>query len=120
MCYIEFIVVSLKDRTFRITDDYIMIFLLIIDVLLLSLACVRCETFFREAKLTKRLSLSILAIYKDGLLRGRANRILKILEEHPPIFSVYHMWNLKASTLIQLISILTTIFFNILTLNYLE
>ncbi|XP_060800882.1 uncharacterized protein LOC106131283 isoform X1 [Amyelois transitella] len=119
MCYMHFLIVSLKDHSLRLIDTYIMIFLFIIDGLLISLACVRCEAFYREAKTTRRLSISVLSIYTDGPIREKARTILKTLDEKPPVFSVYQIWNLKADTMVHVTGILTTIFFNVLQFNYL-
>ncbi|XP_060800805.1 uncharacterized protein LOC106131085 isoform X2 [Amyelois transitella] len=106
-------------QTLRLIDTVMTIILYITDCLLIALACIRSESFYREAKLTKHLSISTLSIYDDGPLRYKTKRLLKILEENPPVFSVYHMWNLKADTMVKLTGVLTTVFFTLLQFHYL-
>ncbi|XP_013185528.2 uncharacterized protein LOC106131085 isoform X1 [Amyelois transitella] len=117
--YLHFIIIALKDNTLRLIDTVMTIILYITDCLLIALACIRSESFYREAKLTKHLSISTLSIYDDGPLRYKTKRLLKILEENPPVFSVYHMWNLKADTMVKLTGVLTTVFFTLLQFHYL-
>ncbi|XP_053600533.1 uncharacterized protein LOC128669627 isoform X2 [Plodia interpunctella] len=117
--YIHFVIVAVNDNTTRGASNTIYVILCSIDFILILMACTRCETFFREAQLLKHFSIVILSIYHDGPLRKKAKRIFKILEENPPIFSVYHMWNLKHETVVQLAGVLTTVFFNILQFHYL-
>ncbi|XP_059045689.1 uncharacterized protein LOC131841390 [Achroia grisella] len=72
--------------------------------------CLRCELFCNELKLTKQLSISIMAYCSQGSIRNKAKKIYKILEEIPPTFSVYDMWEMNARLLVKFGTLFTGMF----------
>ncbi|XP_059061874.1 uncharacterized protein LOC131854750 [Achroia grisella] len=72
--------------------------------------CLRCELFCNELKLTKQLSISIMSYCIQGSIRNKAKKIYKILEETPPTFSVYDMWEMNARLLVKFGTLFTGMF----------
>ncbi|XP_059061876.1 uncharacterized protein LOC131854751 [Achroia grisella] len=46
--------------------------------------CLQCEFFFREIKVVKSLSITLMSIHQNGPMREKAKKMYKILEETPP------------------------------------
>ncbi|XP_004927812.3 uncharacterized protein LOC100174820 [Bombyx mori] len=79
----------------------------------------RCELFFREIRETKRLAVAVLLQYQEGPLREKATRMLKIIEESTPQFSVYDMWNMDGYIFIKICSLVTNLIVTLLQFAYL-
>ncbi|XP_041973370.1 uncharacterized protein LOC121729048 [Aricia agestis] len=61
----------------------------------------------------------VLCISVAGPLRKKATTMLKTIEETPPHFSVYDMWNMDGSTLLNILSIITTLIVTLLQFSLL-
>ncbi|NP_001124346.1 gustatory receptor 45 [Bombyx mori] len=79
----------------------------------------RCELFFREIRETKRLSVAVLLQYQEGPLREKATRMLKIIEESTPQFSIYDMWQMDGYTFVKICSLVTNLIVTLLQFAYL-
>ncbi|XP_061706735.1 uncharacterized protein LOC133517435 [Cydia pomonella] len=71
--------------------------------------CIQSELFVREGDKTKKLTISVLSRHIDGPFRTKAKKMLKLIEESPPCFSVYEMWRVDAKLLLNLFNIISTI-----------
>ncbi|KAM3968058.1 uncharacterized protein ACR2FA_005122 [Aphomia sociella] len=92
----------------------------IFDVSLAIFVCFCSEQFLRSVKATKLLCISLMAMYnEDGRLREKTRRMLKLLEDNPPNFSIYDMCYLDAQILIRMFSLSTTVFVTTLQFIYL-
>ncbi|XP_063380285.1 uncharacterized protein LOC134666910 [Cydia fagiglandana] len=80
----------------------------LVKTTVLVVLCVRSELLVREADKTKKLTISVLSRHSDGNFRTKAKKILKLLKESPPCFSVYGMWHLDARLLLNLFNIIST------------
>ncbi|XP_034825412.1 uncharacterized protein [Maniola hyperantus] len=85
-----------------------------VDLLIVIIICIRCEAFSWEIKKTKYLCTTVLSLYYGGPLRRRAIKMLKMILEKPPRFSVYDMWYMDASTMIKMINLVTTLMVSLL------
>ncbi|XP_052758283.1 uncharacterized protein LOC128202340 [Galleria mellonella] len=81
--------------------------------------CLRCELFLNELKLSKQLSISVMSYHMYGPIREKAKKIYKILDETPPTFMVYDMWEMNARLLIQFGKILTGLYVTLLQFAFL-
>ncbi|XP_038213264.1 uncharacterized protein LOC119833349 [Zerene cesonia] len=80
-----------------------------ICLILGTIICARCEVFFREVQQTKRICITVLSQNCEGPLRVKAKNMLKMIENRPPQFSVYNMWCVNASSMLNMINIITTL-----------
>nr|XP_032512118.1 uncharacterized protein LOC116766385 [Danaus plexippus plexippus] len=86
----------------------------VIDLMMIVVFCVRCEAFRIEIQDIKRLSTTLLSIYQEGPIREKARKMLKLINEKPPHISVYDMWNMDASTMLNMINVVTTLLVTLL------
>ncbi|XP_035431844.2 uncharacterized protein LOC118263781 [Spodoptera frugiperda] len=103
----EFMLFAVQNDTVGIWDSLTPSFFTIIDLVMALLLGIRCELFIREVKETKRLVIAVMSRHYDGRLREKSNRMLKLIEETPPHFSVYDMWQLDANVLLQMFMLVT-------------
>lgn len=116
------------------------------NVHMLIWICVRIEDFLREVRITKKLSIIVLSRYIDGIytisclimvrtsfqefnenivsyfsgpLREKAKRMFKLIDETPPVFSVYDMWRMDAQFLISMFQIVTSAYVILLQFAFL-
>nr|ARO70284.1 antennal gustatory receptor 12 [Dendrolimus punctatus] len=89
------------------------------DLLIALLLSLRCESFYREIKETKRLCIGVMALYQEGPLREKARKMLSLIEEEPPRFNVYDMWQVDASIFVKLISLITSLVVTLLQFAFL-
>ncbi|KAL0870170.1 hypothetical protein ABMA27_006316 [Loxostege sticticalis] len=109
--YLQLIVLGWQ-ANFLTFFEWISIANFVMSYALLAVAlCVRGEMFLQAVRETKRLCISVVSIHTDSPIRGKAGRILKILEASPPRFSVYDSWNVEGRALLQLFGVLTIIIF---------
>ncbi|XP_052738048.1 uncharacterized protein LOC112050316 [Bicyclus anynana] len=85
-----------------------------LDLLIVIALSVRCEAFSGEIKKTKYLCTTILSLYYGGPLRQKAIKMLKMIIERPPRFSVYDMWHMDAATMLSMINLVTTLMVTLL------
>ncbi|KAL0870172.1 hypothetical protein ABMA27_006318 [Loxostege sticticalis] len=109
--YLQLIVTGLQANLIQFFEWISMANFTVSYALLAIAICVRGEMFLRAVRETKRLCISVVSIYTDGPLRGKAGRILKILEASPPRFSVYDSWDVEGRALLKLFGVITTIIF---------
>lgn len=113
------------------------------DILRITQVITKVETFFRDIKKTKDLVLAILTrhfhgkylcvfkltiqpcacVYVNNLFSGplnkKAKRMLRTLEDIPPKFSVYDLFDLDAIFMLQLLNIATTTLVTLLQIAFL-
>nr|XP_049696938.1 uncharacterized protein LOC110371773 isoform X1 [Helicoverpa armigera] len=103
----EFLLYAVQNDTVGLWDSLTPSFFTVIDLVMAILLGVRCEVFIREVKETKRLVITVMSRHYDGRLREKSKRMLKLVEETPPHFSVYDMWQLDANVLLQMFMLVT-------------
>ncbi|KOB68725.1 Gustatory receptor 46 [Operophtera brumata] len=77
------------------------------DSFIAAFLAYRFELFFSAVKQTKRLCISVMALHQEGPLRERARTMWKMIEETPPRFSVYDMWEMNAGMFVTVFSLVT-------------
>uniref|UniRef100_A0A2A4JIK6 Gustatory receptor n=1 Tax=Heliothis virescens TaxID=7102 RepID=A0A2A4JIK6_HELVI len=103
----EFLLYAVQNDTIGLWDSLTPSFFTVIDLVMAIVLGVRCEVFIREVKETKRLVINVMSMHYDGRLRDKSKRMLKLIEETPPHFSVYDMWQLDANILLQMFMLVT-------------
>ncbi|XP_059045687.1 uncharacterized protein LOC131841388 [Achroia grisella] len=81
--------------------------------------CLQCEFFFREIKVVKSLSITLMSIHQNGPMREKAKKMYKILEETPPRLIIYDMWHMDAKLSLKIIYLFSGLFVTILQFAYL-
>ncbi|KOB66549.1 Gustatory receptor 46 [Operophtera brumata] len=79
----------------------------------------RFELFFWEVKQTKLLCISVMALHQEGPLREKARKMWKMIEETPPRFSVYDMWEMNAGIFVKMFSLVTGLIVTLIQFQYL-
>nr|WCC57754.1 gustatory receptor 41 [Papilio dardanus] len=83
-------------------------FITTLDIFICTFMCVRNQLLFKEVDTIKRLCTKIMCVHYTGPLRDKAKKMLKLIEEAPPKFSVYDMWQMDVFFLLKVFNILTT------------
>nr|WCC57803.1 gustatory receptor 41 [Papilio glaucus] len=109
------IVLSLQDKVSYFIQDELDLFVYVqipfmtsLDIVLCLFLCVRCQLLFKEVDTTKRLCTKIMCVHYTGPLRDKAKKMLKVIEEAPPKFSVYDIWQMDVLFMVKVFNILTT------------
>ncbi|OWR49855.1 gustatory receptor 46 [Danaus plexippus plexippus] len=110
----EFILLAMQNNILRWLEFILLPFQTVIDLMMIVVFCVRCEAFRIEIQDIKRLSTTLLSIYQEGPIREKARKMLKLINEKPPHISVYDMWNMDASTMLNMINVVTTLLVTLL------
>ncbi|XP_047546041.1 uncharacterized protein LOC125077950 [Vanessa atalanta] len=110
----EFILLGLQHNIIKRFEFIILPTVTAIDLIIIVVICVRCEAFYREIKTTKYLCITVLSLIYSGPLRRKAIKMLKMIKERPPQFSVYDMWRMDAATMIKMINLVTTLMVTLL------
>ncbi|XP_026491776.2 uncharacterized protein LOC113397576 isoform X2 [Vanessa tameamea] len=110
----EFILLGLQHDIIKRFEFIVLPTVTAIDLIIIVVICVRCEAFYREIKTTKYLCITVLSLIYSGPLRRKAIKMLKMIKEKPPHFSVYDMWRMDAATMIKMINLVTTLMVTIL------
>ncbi|XP_059045688.1 uncharacterized protein LOC131841389 [Achroia grisella] len=117
-----FIIIFLENHVIKFYEALAVAGLSLLDGIMSIFVCFRSEQFLRSVKETKLLCISLMGVYTfDGRLREKTKRMLKLLEDNPPIFSVYDMCYLDARVLIRIFGLSTTVFvtmYNLLIFGY--
>ncbi|XP_049865519.1 uncharacterized protein LOC126366454 [Pectinophora gossypiella] len=106
---VEFVVYGLKRNVVNQADLTLAPSVLGPALLLILVLIIRIEYFNREIKETKRLSVIVMSLYFEGPLRAKAKRMCRMIEESPPIFSVYDMWHVNAVFLVRFFNVVSTL-----------
>ncbi|XP_047990024.1 uncharacterized protein LOC125229250 [Leguminivora glycinivorella] len=77
------------------------------------------ESFMREVRKTKHISVLMKCRYADGPIRRTAKNMLKLIEETPPDFSVYGMWSMDAQLIIDVFNLITNFILTIIQFTFL-
>ncbi|OWR49856.1 gustatory receptor 46 [Danaus plexippus plexippus] len=97
---------SLSDRKIIKWIDFMLLTLLTaVDLFMIIVICIRCEAFSSEIKDIKRLCTTILSLHYEGPLRDKARKMIKLIDEKPHHISIYDMWNMDASTMLNMINV---------------
>ncbi|KAG6450772.1 hypothetical protein O3G_MSEX006749 [Manduca sexta] len=115
----EFVLTGVQNNLLKLAEIITVVMFSVINYLVALVLSVRYELFFREVKRTKRLSISMLRQYQEGPLREKAKRMLKMIEESPPSFSVYDMWYMDASIFLKMINLVTSLIVTLLQFAFL-
>ncbi|XP_030025457.2 uncharacterized protein LOC115443980 [Manduca sexta] len=115
----EFVLTGVQNNLLKLAEIITVVMFSVINYLVALVLSVRYELFYREVKRTKRLSISMLRQYQEGPLREKAKRMLKMIEESPPSFSVYDMWYMDASIFLKMINLVTTLIVTLLQFAFL-
>ncbi|XP_014361794.2 uncharacterized protein LOC106713498 [Papilio machaon] len=83
-------------------------FITTLDIFICTFLCVRNQLFFKEVDTMKRLCTKIMCVHYIGPLRDKAKKMVKLVEEAPPKFSVYDMWEMDVFFMLKVFNILTT------------
>nr|WCC57852.1 gustatory receptor 41 [Papilio machaon] len=83
-------------------------FITTLDIFICTFLCVRNQLFFKEVDTMKRLCTKIMCVHYTGPLRDKAKKMVKLVEEAPPKFSVYDMWEMDVFFMLKVFNILTT------------
>ncbi|XP_050362957.1 uncharacterized protein LOC126781881 [Nymphalis io] len=110
----EFLLLGLQHNIIRRFEFIVLPTVTAIDLIIIVVICARCEVFYREIKTTKYLCITVLSRIYSGPLRRKAIKMLKMIKERPPQFSVYDMWQMDASTMIKMINLVTTLMVTLL------
>ncbi|XP_039746072.1 uncharacterized protein LOC120623863 isoform X2 [Pararge aegeria] len=110
----EYGLLALQNNILTWLEYTILLTITSVDLLTIIIICVRTEAFSREIKKTKYLCTTVLSLYYGGPLRQKAMKMLKIIIERPPRFSVYDMWHMDAATMINMINLVTTLMVTLL------
>ncbi|CAG4941192.1 unnamed protein product [Colias eurytheme] len=109
MLIIEFSIMALQNNAMQWLELVTLPSAIGVCLILGTVICARCEFFFREVQQTKRLCITILSQNFEGPLRTKAKTMLKMIENQPPRFSVYNMWDMNASAMLKMLNIITTL-----------
>ncbi|XP_045492434.1 uncharacterized protein LOC123691892 [Colias croceus] len=109
MLIIEFSIMALQNDAMQWLELVTLPSAIGVCLILGTVICARCEFFFREVQQTKRLCITILSQNFEGPLRTKAKTMLKMIENQPPQFSVYNMWDMNASAMLKMLNIITTL-----------
>ncbi|KAJ0179445.1 hypothetical protein K1T71_005157 [Dendrolimus kikuchii] len=115
----EFAIFAMQSSILDTTEILITTMYLSFDLLIALLLSIRCESFYREIKETKRLCIGVMALYQDGPLREKARKMLSLIEEDPPSFNVYDMWQVDASIFVNILSLITNLVLTLLQFAFL-
>ncbi|XP_064292536.1 uncharacterized protein LOC128676524 [Plodia interpunctella] len=91
----------------------------LLDLMGIFFFCFHAEVFQREVTRVKQSSINIMSVYPNGPLRKKAQKIFKLIENSPPRFSVYGMWQISAHTFIQLCTLMTWLLVTLLQFTFL-
>ncbi|XP_031763336.2 uncharacterized protein LOC116412714 [Galleria mellonella] len=106
-----FVIIFLQKHIIKYYEALATVGLTVLDLTTSIFVCFRSEQFLRNVKETKLLCITLLGTYSyDGRLREKTKRMLKLLEDNPPRFSVYDMYCLDAGILIKIFGLSTTVF----------
>ncbi|XP_013134665.1 PREDICTED: uncharacterized protein LOC106100383 [Papilio polytes] len=83
-------------------------FITTFDIFICTFLCVRNQFFYKEIDTTKRLCTKVMCVHYTGPLRDKAKKVLKLIQEAPPKFSVYDMWQMDVFFMLKVFNILTT------------
>nr|XP_032512119.1 uncharacterized protein LOC116766386 [Danaus plexippus plexippus] len=95
-------------------DFMLLTLLTAVDLFMIIVICIRCEAFSSEIKDIKRLCTTILSLHYEGPLRDKARKMIKLIDEKPHHISIYDMWNMDASTMLNMINVVTTLLVTLL------
>ncbi|XP_046978826.1 uncharacterized protein LOC124544355 [Vanessa cardui] len=110
----EFILLGLQQGIIKNFEFVVLPTVTAFDLIIIVVICVRCEAFYREIRTTKYLCITVLSQIYSGPLRRKAIKMLKMIKEKPPQFSVYDMWQMTASTMFKMINLVTTLMVTLL------
>nr|WCC57911.1 gustatory receptor 41 [Papilio memnon] len=106
------IFLSMQDKVKLVELDlfvYVQIpFITTFDIFICTFLCVRNQLFYTEIDTTKRLCTKVMCVHYTGPLRDKAKKMLKLIQEAPPKFSVYDMWQMDVFFMLKVFNILTT------------
>ncbi|KOB67830.1 Gustatory receptor 45 [Operophtera brumata] len=91
----------------------------IMDSFIAAFLAYRFQVFFYEVKRTKTLCIGVMAFQQDGPLRDKARTMLKMVEETPPTFSVYDMWEMNAGMFLTICSLVTGLIVTLIQFQFL-
>ncbi|XP_053612641.1 uncharacterized protein LOC128676525 [Plodia interpunctella] len=77
------------------------------------------ELFQWEVSRVKVSTVNVMSFYPSGPLRDKAKNIFDLIENSPPNFSVYGIWQMRAYTFISLLSTITWFLITVLQFEFL-
>ncbi|XP_061378882.1 uncharacterized protein LOC116766386 [Danaus plexippus] len=110
----EYLLLLKKHNIIKWIDFMLLTLLTAVDLFMIIVICIRCEAFSSEIKDIKRLCTTILSLHYEGPLRDKARKMIKLIDEKPHHISIYDMWNMDASTMLNMINVVTTLLVTLL------
>ncbi|XP_053612639.1 uncharacterized protein LOC128676523 [Plodia interpunctella] len=102
-----------------LTGVIVMSILVTLELFGLIYLCYHAELFHLEVSRVKVSSIELMSVYQSGPLRDKAKSIFELIENIPPIFSVYGMFEIRAYTFISLLSVITWLLVTVLQFEFL-
>ncbi|RVE48924.1 hypothetical protein evm_006386 [Chilo suppressalis] len=115
----QIVILSIQYNMINLVEVVTSLAGILIDFVTVFALSARSRYFFTTVKETKLLSLNIMSKHLQGSLRGKAKKMYKLIDETPPRFSVYDMWDINARLVLVIFNVTINFLVSLFQLNYL-